>query len=61
MSTRSERERDRIHVRNWMERLTLFRAIRTIVILATILVIAGGVLERVVEPATFTSIGLSFW
>ena len=61
MSTRSERERDRVHVRNWMQRLTLFRVIRTIVILATILVIVGGILERAVEPATFTSIGLSFW
>jgi voltage-gated potassium channel Kch len=61
MSTRSERERDRVHVRNWMERLTLFRVIRTIVILATILVIVGGILVRAVEPATFTSIGLSFW
>jgi voltage-gated potassium channel len=59
MSTRAAQ--DRIHVRNWMERLTLFRVIRTIVILAAILVITGGVVVRAVEPETFTSIGLSFW
>ncbi len=44
-----------------MERLTLGRAIRTIIFVATLMVIAGGVLVRVVEPDTFTSIGLSFW
>ena len=52
---------DRTRVRTWMERLTLGRAIRTIVFVATLMVIAGGVLVRVVEPDTFTSIGLSFW
>jgi hypothetical protein len=59
MSTRTEQDRRR--VRHWMERLTLFRVIRTIVILATILVITGGILVRLIEPKTFTSIGLSFW
>jgi voltage-gated potassium channel len=44
-----------------MERLTLGRAISTIVAVATLMVIAGGVLVRVVEPSTFTDIGLSFW
>ena len=52
---------DRTRVRTWMERLTLGRAIRTIVLVATLMVIAGGVLVRVVEPQTFTDIGLSFW
>jgi voltage-gated potassium channel Kch len=61
MSTRTERERDRVRVRRWMERLTLFRVIRTIVIVVTILVITGGILVRIVEPETFTSIGLSCW
>jgi len=59
MSTRVEGERKR--VRHWMERLTLFRVIRTIVVLAAILVITGGIVIRAVEPATFTSLGLSFW
>jgi voltage-gated potassium channel Kch len=52
---------DRTRVRTWMERLTLARAIRTIVFVATLMVLAGGVLVRVVEPHTFTSIGLAFW
>lgn len=45
----------------WYERLTLFRAIRTILVLATILVLVAGVLARALEPETFTSIGLAFW
>jgi voltage-gated potassium channel len=44
-----------------MERLTLGRAIRSIVFVAALMMIAGGILARVVEPETFTSIGLSFW
>jgi voltage-gated potassium channel len=52
---------DRTRVRTWMERLTLGRAIRTIVLVATVMVVAGGVLVRIVEPGTFTSIGLAFW
>jgi voltage-gated potassium channel Kch len=44
-----------------MERLTLFRVIRTIVILATILVLTGGIVVRALEPETFTSLGLAFW
>jgi voltage-gated potassium channel Kch len=61
MSTRTERERDRVRVRHWMERLTLFRVIRTIVVIAAILVITGGIVIRAIEPETFTSIGLAFW
>lgn len=45
----------------WFERLTLFRAIRTILALATTLVLIAGTLARAVEPETFTSIGLAFW
>ena len=52
---------DRTRVRTWVERLTLGRAIRTIVLVATLMVVAGGVLVRIVEPDTFTSIGLAFW
>ena len=44
-----------------MERLTLSRAIRTIVLVAMVMVVVGGVLVRIVEPQTFTDIGLSFW
>jgi voltage-gated potassium channel len=52
---------DRSRVRAWVERLTLFRAIRTIVVIAAVLVVVAGVLVRILEPHTFTSIGLSFW
>ncbi len=45
----------------WNERLTLLRAIGTVVALATILVLTGGALARLVEPETFTSLGLAYW
>ena len=59
MSTRFQH--DRTHVRTWVERLTLLRAIATIVAIATVLVLAAGVLVRILEPETYTSIGLAFW
>ena len=52
---------ERTRVRTWVERLTLARAIRTIVGIAALLVLAGGVLVRILEPETFTSIGLALW
>ena len=42
----------------WYERLTLFRALRTIVVVAVFLILVAGLLARVVEPQTFTSLGL---
>jgi voltage-gated potassium channel len=45
----------------WYERLTLFRAIGTVMAIAVLLVLVSGVLVRIVEPDTFTSIGLSYW
>jgi voltage-gated potassium channel Kch len=48
-------------VGKWYERLTVFRAIRTIMLIATTLVLIAGVLARAVEPETFTSIGLALW
>ena len=51
----------RTHVRTWYERLTLFRALRTIAIIVLLLVLAGGVLVRVIEPHKFTSLGLAWW
>lgn len=52
---------DRTRVRLWMERLTLARAIRTIVLVAMLMVVAGALLVRVVEPKTFNDFGLSLW
>ena len=45
----------------WYERLTLLRAIATIVAVAVILVLIGGALARLVEPEVFTSLGLAYW
>jgi voltage-gated potassium channel Kch len=45
----------------WSDRLTLFRAIRTIVLIAIILVLVAGLVERLVEPKVFTSLGLAYW
>jgi voltage-gated potassium channel len=45
----------------WYERLTLFRAVTTIVSIALILVLVAGALARLVEPDTFTSLGLAYW
>ena len=51
----------RPRVARWYERLTLVRAVATIVTVAVILVLIGGALARVVEPEVFTSLGLSYW
>jgi voltage-gated potassium channel Kch len=48
-------------LQTWYERLTVFRAVRTIVAIAIVLVLAGGALARIVEPETFTSLGISYW
>ena len=45
----------------WYDRLTLFRAVRTIVAIAILLVLLAGALARWVEPETFTSLGLAYW
>jgi voltage-gated potassium channel len=52
---------DRTRVKAWYERLTLLRAVRTIVLIATLLLLAGGLLVRILEPETFTSLGLACW
>jgi voltage-gated potassium channel len=45
----------------WTERLTLFRAVGTIIGIAVLLILIAGALERVVEAETFTSLGLAYW
>jgi voltage-gated potassium channel Kch len=45
----------------WSERLTLIRAVATIIGVALLLVLVSGVLARVVEGETFTSLGLAYW
>jgi voltage-gated potassium channel len=48
-------------VERWHERLSLKRAIGTVVAVALTLVVIAGALERIVEPETFTSLGLAYW
>ncbi len=44
-----------------IERITIFRAIRSVAIIVVTLVFLGGSIEHWVEPSTFTSYGISFW
>lgn len=55
------RARVETKVEGWTERLTILRAVRTVVVVALVLVGVSGLLERLVEPETFTSIGLAYW
>lgn len=48
-------------IERWYERLSLVRAIFTIIGVAIVLVLTAGLLERLVEPKTFHSIGLAYW
>jgi voltage-gated potassium channel Kch len=45
----------------WYERLTLPRAVGTVIAVAFTLVLVAGGLARIVEPYTFTTIGLAYW
>jgi voltage-gated potassium channel len=45
----------------WYERLTLVRAVSTVLVIAIVLVLVAGAIERIVEPDTFTSLGLAYW
>ena len=48
-------------VERWYERLTLVRAVSTIIVVAILLVLVAGLVARIVEPETFHSIGLAYW
>ena len=51
----------RPRVARWHERLTLPRAIGSILTVAILLVLIAGALARLVEPEVFTSLGLAYW
>jgi voltage-gated potassium channel len=57
MTSRPPRPR----VLQWYERLTLLRAIGTILSVATLIVLVAGAVERIVEPETFDTLGISYW
>jgi voltage-gated potassium channel len=56
VSTRFEERFER-----WEERLTLVRAVATVLGIAVVLVVIAGLLVRFVEPDTFPTIGLAYW
>ena len=45
----------------WYDRLSLARAITTVLGIALVLVALAGALQRIVEPETFKSLGLAYW
>ena len=51
----------RPRVQTWMERLTVWRAVRTVALVVLLLVFAGALLVRLLEPKTFDDFGLSLW
>jgi voltage-gated potassium channel len=44
-----------------MERLTIWRAVRTVALVVVVLVLAGALLVRLLEPKTFDDFGLAAW
>jgi voltage-gated potassium channel len=51
----------RPRIQSWIERLTIWRAVRTIAAVVVVLVLAGALLVRLLEPKTFDDFGLSVW
>jgi voltage-gated potassium channel len=51
----------RPRVQIWIERLTIWRAVRTIAAVVVVLVLAGALLVRLLEPKTFDDFGLAVW
>jgi voltage-gated potassium channel len=48
-------------VQTWIERLTIWRALRTIALVVILLMLAGALLVRLLEPKTFDDFGLALW
>jgi voltage-gated potassium channel len=48
-------------VQAWVERLTVWRAVRTVAVVVVLLVLAGALLVRLLEPKTFDDFGLAAW
>ncbi len=51
----------RPRIQTWIERLTIWRAVRTIALVVIVLVLAGALLVRLLEPKTFDDFGLAAW
>lgn len=50
-----------VRVERWYERLSLVRAVTSVLTIAILLVVVAGALARIVEPETFTGLGLAYW
>jgi voltage-gated potassium channel len=61
VSTPTPLAASRPRVRSWVERLTIWRAVRTIAVVVILLVLAGALLVRLLEPKTFDDFGLAAW
>ncbi len=61
MSTPSPLAASRPRVQTWVQRLTIWRAVRTIAVIVILLVLAGALLVRLLEPKTFDDFGLAAW
>ena len=61
MSTPALLAPSRPRVQTWIERPTIWRAIRTVAMVVILLVLAGALLVRILEPKTFDDFGLAAW
>jgi voltage-gated potassium channel len=61
VSTPSPLATSRPRVQAWIERLTIWRAVRTVAVIVILLVLAGALLVRLLEPKTFDDFGLAAW
>jgi voltage-gated potassium channel len=61
VSTPSRLATSRPRVQAWIERLTIWRAVRTVAVIVILLVLAGALLVRLLEPKTFDDFGLAAW
>jgi voltage-gated potassium channel len=51
----------RPRIQTWIERLTIWRALRTIALIVIALMLLGALLVRLLEPKTFDDFGLAVW
>ena len=50
-----------VQIERWYAKLSLLRAVSSILAVAVVLVAVAGALARIVEPETFGNIGLAYW
>jgi voltage-gated potassium channel len=55
------KERREVRARAWYERLTLWRAVATIIVATTVFAVLAAVAMRIVEPEAFPDFGEALW